>query len=84
MEFGFLIHALLRLGAKLGIDGGIGDCARVPCDGGTTPLGRGPGLDEICRTLRLILAAPAMTGQMIALDGGRHLGWLVPQDPSAS
>jgi NAD(P)-dependent dehydrogenase (short-subunit alcohol dehydrogenase family) len=49
-----------------------------------TPLGRGPGLDEICRTLRLILAAPAMTGQMIALDGGRHLGWLVPQDPSAS
>ncbi len=42
-----------------------------------TPLGRGPGLDEICRTLRLILAAPAMTGQMIALDGGRHLGWLL-------
>jgi NAD(P)-dependent dehydrogenase (short-subunit alcohol dehydrogenase family) len=39
-----------------------------------TPLGRAPGLDEICRTLRLILTAPAMTGQMIALDGGRHLG----------
>jgi NAD(P)-dependent dehydrogenase (short-subunit alcohol dehydrogenase family) len=39
-----------------------------------TPLGRGPGVDEICRTLRLILAAPSMTGQMITLDGGRHLG----------
>jgi NAD(P)-dependent dehydrogenase (short-subunit alcohol dehydrogenase family) len=54
-----------------------------------TPLGRGPSLDEICRTLRLILAAPAMTGQMITLDGGRHLGWLLPQaagpdDPAAS
>jgi NAD(P)-dependent dehydrogenase (short-subunit alcohol dehydrogenase family) len=38
-----------------------------------TPLGRGPGVDEICRALRLILAAPSMTGQMITLDGGRHL-----------
>jgi NAD(P)-dependent dehydrogenase (short-subunit alcohol dehydrogenase family) len=43
-----------------------------------TLLGRAPGLDELCRALRLILEAPAMTGQMIALDGGRHLGWLVP------
>ena len=25
-----------------------------------------------------ILDAPAMTGQMIALDGGRHLGWSHP------
>ena len=48
-----------------------------------TPLGRGPSLDEICRTLRLILAAPAMTGQMITLDGGRHLGWLLPQAAGA-
>jgi NAD(P)-dependent dehydrogenase (short-subunit alcohol dehydrogenase family) len=38
-----------------------------------TPLGRGPGVDEICRALRLILQAPSMTGQMITLDGGRHL-----------
>jgi NAD(P)-dependent dehydrogenase (short-subunit alcohol dehydrogenase family) len=43
-----------------------------------TPLGRGPSLDEICRALRLILAAPAMTGQMITLDGGRHLGRPAP------
>ncbi len=48
-----------------------------------TPLGRAPGLDEICRVLRLILEAPAMTGQMIALDGGRHLGWLLPDEGSA-
>jgi NAD(P)-dependent dehydrogenase (short-subunit alcohol dehydrogenase family) len=39
------------------------------------PLKRGPSLDEICDALRFILAAPSMTGQMIALDGGQHLGW---------
>jgi NAD(P)-dependent dehydrogenase (short-subunit alcohol dehydrogenase family) len=48
-----------------------------------TPLGRAPGVDEICRALRLILEAPAMTGQMIALDGGRHLGWLLPREVAA-
>ena len=47
------------------------------------PLGRAPGLDELCRALRLILEAPAMTGQMIALDGGRHLGWLLPGEVDA-
>jgi NAD(P)-dependent dehydrogenase (short-subunit alcohol dehydrogenase family) len=39
------------------------------------PLGRGTTLAEICDALRFILDAPAMTGQMIALDGGQHLGW---------
>ncbi|HSA79753.1 MAG TPA: SDR family oxidoreductase [Geminicoccaceae bacterium] len=45
-----------------------------------TPLGRGTSLGEICRALGLILDAPAMTGQMITLDGGRHLGWLLPEE----
>jgi hypothetical protein len=31
--------------------------------------------------LRFMLAAPAMTGQMIALDGGEHLGWAQPGQP---
>ena len=39
------------------------------------PLRRGTSPDEIAAALRFILAAPAMTGQMIALDGGEHLGW---------
>lgn len=39
------------------------------------PLGHGASLDEICRTVRFILAAPSLTGQMIALDGGQHLAW---------
>jgi NAD(P)-dependent dehydrogenase (short-subunit alcohol dehydrogenase family) len=42
------------------------------------PLGRGTTLDEICAALRFIVGAPAMTGQMIALDGGQHLGWAQP------
>ena len=43
-----------------------------------TPLGRGPSVEEICRALRAILEAPAMTGQLLTLDGGRHLGSLLP------
>ena len=39
------------------------------------PLGRGTSPAEICDAVKFILAAPAMTGQMIALDGGQHLGW---------
>jgi NAD(P)-dependent dehydrogenase (short-subunit alcohol dehydrogenase family) len=39
------------------------------------PLQRGTAPEEIAAALRFILAAPAMTGQMIALDGGQHLGW---------
>ena len=39
------------------------------------PLQRGTSPQEIAAALRFILAAPAMTGQMIALDGGQHLGW---------
>jgi NAD(P)-dependent dehydrogenase (short-subunit alcohol dehydrogenase family) len=39
------------------------------------PLERGTSPDEVCRTLRFLLRAPSITGQMIALDGGQHLGW---------
>jgi NAD(P)-dependent dehydrogenase (short-subunit alcohol dehydrogenase family) len=42
------------------------------------PLRRGTSPDEIAAALRFILAAPAMTGQMIALDGGEHLAWAQP------
>jgi NAD(P)-dependent dehydrogenase (short-subunit alcohol dehydrogenase family) len=39
------------------------------------PLRRGTSPREIAAAMRFILDAPAMTGQMIALDGGEHLGW---------
>jgi NAD(P)-dependent dehydrogenase (short-subunit alcohol dehydrogenase family) len=47
----------------------------------TMPLRRGTGPREIAAALRFILSAPAMTGQMIALDGGQHLGWAQAQRP---
>ncbi len=42
------------------------------------PLRRPIGVEEISRALQFILDAPSMTGQMIALDGGQHLGWAQP------
>jgi NAD(P)-dependent dehydrogenase (short-subunit alcohol dehydrogenase family) len=42
------------------------------------PLKRGPTPEEIAATVRFILGTPSMTGQMIALDGGEHLGWAQP------
>ncbi len=42
------------------------------------PLGRGTTPEEIAAAVRFILAAPSLTGQIIALDGGQHLGWAVP------
>ena len=44
----------------------------------TTPLKRGTTPEEICDAVRFILAAPALTGQMIVLDGGQHLGLKLP------
>ncbi len=47
----------------------------------STLLKRGPTPAEIASAVRFILDAPAMTGQMIALDGGQHLTW-VSAEPS--
>ncbi len=47
------------------------------------PLGRGTSPEEIAAALRYILCAPAMTGQMIALDGGQHLEWRMGDEATA-
>ncbi|MBT3305680.1 MAG: SDR family oxidoreductase [Alphaproteobacteria bacterium] len=39
------------------------------------PLSRPALPEEICRAIQFVLDAPSMTGQMIVLDGGQHLGW---------
>ena len=44
----------------------------------SVPLKHGASPDEIAAAVRFILASRAMTGQMIALDGGQHLGWAQP------
>ncbi len=51
---------------------------RAQCE--NTPLGHGASPHELSDAVRFILAAPAMTGQMIALDGGQHLGWAMPSN----
>jgi NAD(P)-dependent dehydrogenase (short-subunit alcohol dehydrogenase family) len=44
----------------------------------SVPLGHGTDADEVARAVIAILSLPAMTGQMIALDGGQHLQWGAP------
>jgi NAD(P)-dependent dehydrogenase (short-subunit alcohol dehydrogenase family) len=46
------------------------------------PLGHGAPVTEIADGVRYILSATSMTGQLISLDGGQHLGWDFP-DPDA-
>lgn len=49
----------------------------------STPLGRGAHPEEIAAGVRFILSAKAMTGQMIALDGGQHMPWPLPAPGAA-
>ncbi len=44
----------------------------------TTLLGHGALPDDICAALVYLIGAKAVTGQMIAVDGGQHLAWETP------
>ena len=43
-----------------------------------TILQRGADPDDICAALGYLLDAKAVTGQLICVDGGQHLGWKTP------
>ena len=43
-----------------------------------TPLQRGADSADITAALCYLLDAPAVTGQMICVDGGQHLAWQTP------
>lgn len=43
-----------------------------------TVLGRGSNPDDISAALGYFLDAPAVTGQLLCVDGGQHLGWQTP------
>ncbi len=43
-----------------------------------TILGRGAGCDDVTAALGYFLDAPAVTGQLLCVDGGQHLGWRTP------
>lgn len=44
----------------------------------STVLKRGTNPTEICAALGYFLDAPAVTGQLICVDGGQHLAWQTP------
>ncbi|MEC7965921.1 SDR family oxidoreductase [Thalassovita sp.] len=46
------------------------------------PLQRPASLSEVCETIRFLLSQKAITGQMIALDGGEHLTGYRPRPSS--
>jgi NAD(P)-dependent dehydrogenase (short-subunit alcohol dehydrogenase family) len=78
----------LALAPRIRVNG-IGPGPALPSPGQTeaqfaaqaaaTPLQHGTSPDEVARAVMAILALPAMTGQMIALDGGQHLQWSAPR-----
>jgi len=43
-----------------------------------TVMGRGSNAEDIVGALEYILSAPALTGQLLCIDGGQHLGWETP------
>ncbi|MBJ26228.1 MAG: short chain dehydrogenase [Alphaproteobacteria bacterium] len=43
-----------------------------------TPLKRQISSEEITNTVKYILNTPSLTGQMLAIDSGQHLGWSMP------
>ena len=43
-----------------------------------TIAGRGANSDDITAALGYFLDAPAVTGQLLCIDGGQHLGWQTP------
>ena len=52
--------------------------AAFDAETGAVILGHGATPDEIGQALAYLIDAPSVTGQMIAVDGGQHLGWRTP------
>lgn len=50
-----------------------------------TVLGRGSNPDDILAAVGYLVDSPAVTGQLLCVDGGQHLGWQTPDivGPSA-
>ncbi len=53
------------------------ECRALPLEHGASP-------EEIADAVMFLLSAHAMTGQMIALDGGQHLAWQTPELAASS
>ena len=58
--------------------GGRQSDAHFAAQRAATVLGRGVNPEDITNALLYLWNSPAVTGQMIAVDGGQHLGWQTP------
>ena len=45
-----------------------------------TPLGQAVSTQEVANTVRYIIETRSLTGQMLAIDGGQHMGWSIPEN----
>ena len=54
------------------------DAQAFAAEAAATPLGRGAGVQDICDAALYLAGARAVTGQLIAVDGGQHLAWRTP------
>lgn len=52
--------------------------ADFAAEAAAVPLQRRATPDDICRAALYLIDATVVTGQMIAVDGGQHLGWKTP------
>lgn len=52
--------------------------ASFAAEAASVPLARRATPDEIAQALLYLIDARSVTGQMIAVDGGQHLGWRTP------
>ena len=52
--------------------------AEFDAEAHNVPLQRRSSPDDVAQALRYLIEARQVTGQMIAVDGGQHLGWRTP------
>lgn len=60
------------------LQGGRQSAAHFAAQRAATVLERGADIDDILSAMRYILGAKSLTGQLLCIDGGQHLGWQTP------
>lgn len=60
------------------LQGGRQSAEHFSAQRAATVLGRGVNPSDITAALGYFLDAPAITGQLLCVDGGQHLGWQTP------
>ncbi|WP_049645283.1 SDR family oxidoreductase [Candidatus Rhodobacter oscarellae] len=60
------------------LQGGRQSAEHFAAQRAATILQRGANPEDITAAMRYFLASPGVTGQLICVDGGQHLGWQTP------